>query len=128
MALQYDPSATLNAHGNALTSASLAANTAVSFTVDFTSSTLGGFVQIWNTGGGTVAATNGLQVQVFATADTTPNYDTIPFGGVNFTIATVTSTAARQSFFLPTGKFQVTLTNLDVTNAITVEATKAPVA
>jgi hypothetical protein len=128
MPLQYDPSVTLGTAGVPLSSQALAANTAVSFTADFSTSSLGGFVQVWNTGGVTVAATNGLQVQVFATADTTPNYDTIPFGGVNFTIVTVASTAARQSFFLPTGKFRVTLTNLDVTNGITVEATTASVA
>ena len=128
MALSTDPSVTLNTRYNALSSQSLANSTSVTFTVDFSSSSLGGFVQIWNTGGGTVAATNGCQVQAFATADTGPNYDTIAFAGTNFTITTVVSTAAAQSFFLPTGKYQIKLINLDATNAVTVGATTAPVA
>jgi len=128
MALQYDPSVTFNAAYNMYASNTLAAGANISNTVDFSSSLLGGFVQIWNTGGGTVAATNGCQVQVFATADTTPSYDTVPFSGANFVIATVTSTAARQSIFLPTGKYSINLKNLDVTNAITVGITSAPVA
>jgi len=131
MALLYDPSVTLSSAGNAVASStSLNANTSTTFNVDFSSSTLGGFVQIWNTGGGTVATTNGLQIQAFATAESgaSPNYDTIAFGGVNFTIATTASTTARQSFFLPTGKYQIKLTNLDVTNGITIEATTAAMA
>jgi len=128
MALQCDPSVTLETVGNVLTSGSLAANTSTTFTVDFSTSTLGGYVQVWDTGGGTVATTNGCQVQAFLAGDTTPNYDTVPFAGTLFTITTVVSTAARQSFFLPTGKWQIKLTNLDVTNAITVEATSQPLA
>ena len=128
MALSSDPSVTFNARYNALGSVSLASSGTTSFTADFSSSALGGFVQIWDTGGATVAATNGCQVQAFATADTSPNYDTIAFAGTNFTITTVQSTAAAQSFFLPSGKYQIKLTNLDATNAITVGATTASVA
>ena len=127
MSLASDPSVTFNSNGNALSSQSLANSTSVTFTADFSSSTVGGFVQVWDTGGGTVATTNGCQVQAFATADTGPNYDTVAFAGVNFVITTVVSTAARQSFFLPTGKYKIQLTNLDATNSITVEATTAPV-
>jgi hypothetical protein len=127
LSLQYDPSATLSTAGNALSSGSLAASASTTFTVDFSANTLGGFVQCWNTGGGTVAGTNGLQVQAFSTSDTTPNYDTIAFGGINFTIPTTASTAVRQSFFLPTGKYQIKFTNLDASNAITVEATSAAI-
>ena len=123
-----DPSVTFNAQYNALASGSLSASGTTTFTADFSSSKLGGFVQIWDTGGATVAATNGCQVQCFATADTGPNYDTIAFAGTSFTITTVASTAAAESFFLPTGKYKVQLTNLDATYAITVGATTAPVA
>lgn len=128
MPLGADPSVTFNAHYNALASQVCTNGTPLTFTVDFSSSSLGGFVQIWNTGGGTVNATNGCQVQAFATADTTPHYDTIPFAGVNFVITTVASSANAQSFFLPTGKYQVNLQNLDASNTITVGATTAPVA
>jgi hypothetical protein len=129
MALQYDPSVTFNTAGNAIASGTtIAASGSTSFTADFSSNSLGGFIQIWDTGGATVAATNGLTVAAYTTADTTPNWDTVIFGGVNFTIATVASTAARQSFFMPTGKYKIVLTNLDASNAISVEATTAPVA
>jgi hypothetical protein len=127
VALQYDPSVGLSTRYNALASGSLAANSSTTFTADFSANCLGGFVQVWNTGGGTVAATNGCQVQAFATADTGPNYDTVAFAGTNFTIATVVSTAAAQSFLLPAGKYQIKLTNLDLSNAITVGATTATV-
>jgi len=127
MALQYDPSVTLNARYNAYASQSLAAATSATFTADFSTSSLGGFVQIWDTTT-TVAGTNGLQVQAFATADTGPNYDTVAFAGTNFILAPAGSSTGAQSFFLPTGKYQIKLTNLDGTNAITVGATTAPVA
>jgi hypothetical protein len=125
MSLNADPSVTLGSTGNAKASSSLAASGTVSFVVDFSTSTLGGFVQIWDTTT-TVAATNGLAVQAFATADGT-NFDTVPFGAVNFTMSPAASSTARQSFFLPTGKYTITLTNLDATNAVTIEATSAPV-
>jgi len=128
MALQYDPSVTAEAAGNIYASNSLAAATAVNNTVDFSTNTLGGYVQVWNTGGGTVATVNGCQVAAYLAGDTTPHYDTIPFAGTIFTIPTTVSTAAGQSFFLPTGKGQVTVTNLDATNAITVEITSQPLA
>jgi len=128
VALQYDPSVTLNTRYNAYSSQSLAAATSTTFTADFSSNSLGGFVQVWNTGSGSVAGTNGCQVQAFATADTGPNYDTVAFAGTNFTITTVASTAAAQTVFLPTGKYKIQLTNLDASNAITVGATTAPVA
>ena len=128
MSLLYDPSVTFNTRYNALSSQTCTNGTPLTFTVDFSNSRLGGFVQVWNTGGGTVAATNGCQVQAFATADTGPNYDTVAFAGTNFTITTVVSTAAAQSFFLPTGKYKIQLSNLDTANTITVGATTAPVA
>ena len=127
MALTADPSVTFSSQYNARSNTTLAAGASANFTADFSTSSLGGFVQVWNTGGGTVAGTNGCQVQAFATSDGT-HYDTIPFGGVNFTITSVVSTQNGQSFFLPTGKYQITVTNLDVTNDITVGATTAPVA
>ena len=128
MPLTVDPSVTLNTRYNAYGSQTLANAASTTFAVDFSSSSLGGFVQVWDTGGSSVAATNGCQVQAFATADTGPNYDTVAFAGTNFTFTTVASTPAAQSFFLPTGKYQIKLTNLDATNAITVGATTAPVA
>ena len=92
-----------------------------------TGSALGGRVQVWNTGGATVAGTNGLQVTIYSTSDGT-NYDTLPFGGTGFIIPTTASTAVLQSFDLPPGQYKIVLKNLDTANAITVEATLATVA
>lgn len=87
-----------------------------------TGTALSGRVQVWSKGGGTVAATNGCQVQVFSTSDGT-NYDTVPFAAISFVIANAVSTQYYQSFELPPGQYKLTLTNLDTVNAITVEAT-----
>ncbi len=46
---------------------------------------------------------------------------------VDFTIPTTVSTAVYQSFALPTGKYDIKLTNLDATNAVTVEITSSTV-
>ncbi len=118
------PSMTFNAQANAQASGSLAANTSVTFAVD-ASAKFEVQVQVKNTGGGTVAATNGLQVQVFRRFGAGPTDDTIAV--VQFTIPTTTSTTAYQSFALPTGKYDIKLTNLDVTNAITIESTTSTV-
>jgi len=117
------PSVTYNTAGNALASQALGASASVSFTVDFSTSSYGGWLQAWNTGGGTVAATNGLQAQILAAGDTTPNYDTIALFA--FTITTIASATNRKSILLPTGKYNVKLTNLDATNGITVVASSA---
>lgn len=77
-------------------------------------------VQVKNTGGGTVAATNGLQVDVFRYVDGGTRKDTIAM--TTLIIPTTTSTEKEQSFALPTGHYSVKFTNLDVTNAITVDA------
>lgn len=128
MALAADPSVTYNSAGNILaTSTSIAASGSNSAgVVDFSTNSLGGWVQFTDTGGGTVAATNGLQVQVFPAGDGTPNYDTVAM--VTIAITTVVSTASRQSVLLPTGKYSIKLTNLDATNAITAGITSNPIA
>jgi hypothetical protein len=136
MALSAAPSFTPGSVGNIYGPSSLAGNTSTTqgpFYVGVfgqvgaqgtstTGSALSGRVQVWNTGGGTVATTNGLQVQVFSTADGT-NYDSVGFGGLNFVIATTASTATLQSFDLPPGQYKIKFTNLDGTNAVTVTAT-----
>ncbi len=65
-----------------------------------TGAALSGRVQVWSKGGTAVASTNGCLVQVFSTSDGT-NYDTVPFSGVSFVIASAISTQAYQSFELP---------------------------
>jgi hypothetical protein len=132
MSLSAAPTFTAGSAGNLVSSASLAAGATTTqvFYIGVsgqtgavgsitTGSALAGRVQVWNTGGGTVASTNGLQVQILSTSDGT-NYDTIAYAGS--TITTVVSTAVRASYDLPPGQYKLSLTNLDATNAITVEA------
>ena len=92
-----------------------------------TGSAVSGRIQVWSKGGTSVAATNGCLVQVFSTSDGT-NYDTVPFAGVSFVIANAVSAQYYQSFELPPGQYKLLLSNLDTTNAITVEATLGTIA
>lgn len=76
-------------------------------------------LQIKNTGGGTVAATNGLEVSILQNTSTTPRFDTE--ANPKFIIPTTVSTEKEQTITLGTGHYRISLKNLDVTNAITVD-------
>ena len=127
----YFPQVTVNAQNNLLSSQSLSGGASVSQTLDLTgvggtgtgtaSGNFSADIQVKNAGGGTVATTNGCQVSVYRGFGTTPTWDTVPV--LQFTIPTTASTTALQSFHLETGRYQITLTNLDGTNAITVGLT-----
>jgi hypothetical protein len=136
MSLPAQPTFTPGSPGNIYASNSLAASASITTSAFYigvagqtgaqgsttTGSALSGHVQVWNTGGATVSAGSGLQVQAVSTSDGT-NYDTVALGGVNFVIATSVSTTAIESFELPPGQYKLKLTNTDTANAITVEAT-----
>ena len=135
MSLQYAPTFTNGTAGNLIASGALThgATTTANFYVGVsgqsgaqgsitTGSAIFGRVQVWNTGGSSVTSGAYVQVQIFSTSDGT-HYDTITYGGINFQIATVASTAAYQSFDLPPGQYQISLYNSDSTNSTTVEAT-----
>ncbi len=66
---------------------------------------------------GTVAGTAGLQIDVYR------RYGSVPTTGesvfLTYTLASVGSTTSSLDFFLPTGKYNIKLTNLDATNALT---------
>ncbi|HLW67826.1 MAG TPA: hypothetical protein VKS79_21085 [Gemmataceae bacterium] len=109
------PSMTFNALGNIVSNASVAASGTRTDAVDG-STKFETQVQVDVTFG-TVAATNGFQVQVFRRFGAGPTDDTIAI--VNFTIAGVGSTTVIQSFALPTGKYDIKVTNLDATNGVT---------
>jgi hypothetical protein len=126
MSLSTDPSMTANSKGNIINNVTVTNGTPQTATIDFSTNSLGGFVQVWNVPG-TASTTSGLQVQIFATADGT-NFDTVAFAGTNFTIPSVTSTTAVQSVFLPTGKYQINLQNLDASHTVAAYVTSAPVA
>lgn len=117
------PSMTFNAAGNALSSQSLAAaanvNTA---TLDY-STKIEAQVHVKNTPGATVAATRGCQIDVYRMYGSTPTIaqsSSIPVA----TLPSATGSVAESlDFYLGTGKYQIKLTNLDASNAITVEIT-----
>jgi hypothetical protein len=92
-----------------------------------TGTAVSGRIQVWSKGGTSVSTTNGCLVQVFSTSDGT-NYDTVPFAGVSFIIANAVSTQNYQSFELPPGQYKLSLSNLDTSVAITVEATLGTIA
>ena len=77
---------------------------------------------VLNTPGGTVAGTRGLRVDVYRRYGSTPTTGQTPF--LTYTLPSATaSTAESIDFFLPCGKYNILLTNLDATNAITVAIT-----
>ncbi len=109
---------TLNSVGNLLASVTAShTGTLQTFTADFTG-VMTGQVQIEDSAG-TVAATNGCQVSVYRIFTT--NTDNVPI--LQFAITSVASTIEFASIELPSGKYSITLKNLDVTNDITVVAT-----
>jgi hypothetical protein len=129
----YQIGNTINALNNGISSGTLAASGTANFTLDLTgvgstgtgtstTGDLGAIVNNTSTPGGTVAATNGLQVQQFNGHGTTPTYTTVAV--VQFTIPSVASTNANQDYTV-NGPCRIKnlQTNLDATNAITAGAT-----
>lgn len=115
------PVYTGNAAGNLDTSASLAAATDRSVNWDI-SAKFEGQVTVKNTPGGTIAATRGLKVEVFRRHGSSPTTSPSPF--LAFTLpSAVPSTAESGEIFLGPGKYTIKVTNLDASNAVTVEIT-----
>lgn len=128
MALTADPSVTYNNDGNILalgTSISASSNSNGNI-VDFSTNTLGGWINILAKGGTTVNTTNGCQVGIFPLSSANSRYDTISIPA--FTLTMVVSTNSSESIVVPTGKYNVQLTNLDPANAITAGITSNPIA
>lgn len=123
-ATNFAPVMTFNTQAGLLASGSLAASGTSTTALD-ASTKFEAQVQVKNVGGGSVAGTNGLQVDVFRRFGGGPTDDTIAM--MTFVIPTTVSTTKYQSFSLPTGKYDIKLTNLDASNAITVEMTSSTV-
>jgi len=119
------PTITYGTAGNLSASASLANASPVTVTADFSTTKFGGLITAKGTGGGTVAATNGLRVQIFELGDTVPTADTI--ATTDYTIPMTTSTVAQRGFRVPTGKYSVKITNLDTSNTITAQLTSSDI-
>jgi hypothetical protein len=110
-----------NAAGNIRSSASLAASGTANYDVDY-STAFEGQVNVKNTPGGTVAATRGVRVDIFRRYGSTPTKASSPF--LTYTQPSATaSTAESLDIFLGPGKYNITITNLDTANAVTVEIT-----
>lgn len=119
------PSMTFGAVGNVRASASLAASGTASYQIDL-SAKIEGQITVTNTPGGTVAATRGVRVDFFPRYGSTPEDSLI--AAFSYTMpSTAASTEESKTFFVGTGQWTVKVTNLDVTNAVTLEITSATV-
>ena len=121
MSSSTTPTYTASAAGNIHTSASLAASATANDNYDG-SAVFETQVHVLNTPSGSVAATRGLKVEVFRRYGTTPTTGQTAF--LTYTLpSTTASTAESLDFYLPTGQYNIKITNLDASNAVTVEIT-----
>lgn len=121
MATTTTPTYTGNSAGNIHASASLGASATANDNYDG-SGVFETQVHVKNTPGGSVAATRGLKVEVFRRYGSTPTTGETAF--LTYTLpSAVASTAESIDVYLPCGQYNIKLTNLDGTNAITVEVT-----
>ena len=104
-----------NSAGNVLASATIAAGGNTSATQDY-SAQFEGIVQL-SVNFATVAATAGVQVDVFARVGSGPAIDTIAV--LTRIMPATASTTKLMSIRLPTGRYTIKLTNLDATNSVT---------
>lgn len=115
------PSMTFGAPGNIRASATLAAFASATYDVDY-STKIEGQITVKNTPGGTLHATRGVKVEVFLRYGSGPTVSTIPIQ--TLTLGSITaSTPESAPLFLSTGKYQIKITNIDISNAVTVEIT-----
>jgi len=112
---------TRNAPGNIRTSSSLAASGVATYDVDY-SAKLEGQVTVKNTPGGTIAATRGVRVDVYLIYSSSNVVTTIAIQSLSLA-STTASTAESAPLFLTTGKYRISITNIDISNAVTVEIT-----
>lgn len=111
------PVMTKGALGGALGSATIAASATRNF--DIIASTKLEAQLVVQGNFGTIAATAGLKIEIFAQFGTTPTNATVN-PNFSFTIPAVSGLQYSPRIYLPTGDWHVILTNLDATNSITV--------
>jgi hypothetical protein len=107
---------TTNAAGNLLASTSIAASGTNSTTNLDASAAFEAQVQVSVTFG-TISSTSGLQIDVYRRIGSGPATDTRPI--ISLVIPSTASTTTLQSFALPTGRYNIKLTNLDAANSVT---------
>lgn len=122
MSTSFAPVMTFNAAGNVIASGSLAGGASTNANVDV-SAKFAGIVTVTNTPGGSVSSTRGVQIQIFNRYGSTPT--TAPTAMITITLPSASASTAESAppIALPPGKYNVTLTNLDASNAVTVAAT-----
>lgn len=121
MATNTTPVYTGNSAGNIRTSASLAASGTANYDVDY-STKWEAQIHVLNTPGGSVAGTRGVRVDIYRRYGSSPTTGQTPF--VTYTLPSATaSTAESGDILLGPGKYNIKITNLDATNAVTVEIT-----
>lgn len=116
------PSYTGNTAGNIDNDGSLAASATRNKNWDI-SPKFEGQVTVLNTPGGAIhATTRGVRVDVYRRYGATPETAPSPF--LTFTLPSAAiSTAESLNFWLGPGIYNIKITNLDVTNAVTVQIT-----
>lgn len=115
------PTYTGNTANNVIASGSIAASGTANANVDY-SAVLEAQIHVINTPGGSVAATRGLKVEVFRRYGATPT--TAESALLTFTLPSATaSTAESLDVYLGPGKYNIKLTNLDASNAVTAGVT-----
>jgi len=119
MSTSTTPVMTFNGAGNLRASASLAASATFNNDVDY-STKFEAQIHIKNTPGGTVSATRGLRIDVYRRYSSGPATADSPMM-IFFLPSQTISVAESLDFFLPTGKWNIKVTNLDAAQAVTVE-------
>ena len=115
------PSYTGNTANNVIASGSIVASGTTNASVDY-SAVFEAQIHVINTPGGSVSATRGLRVDVYRRYGSTPT--TGESAMLTYTLPSATaSTAESLDFFLPTGKYNIKLTNLDAAQAVTAGVT-----
>lgn len=121
MATTTTPVYTGNLAGNIRSSASLAASGTANYDVDY-STKWEAQIQVLNTPGGSVAGTRGVRVDIYRRRGSSPTTGATAF--LSYTLpSTTASTAESWDIFVGPGKYNIKITNLDATNAVTVEIT-----
>lgn len=120
------PAITYGSAGNVVASGSVSGGASTTATsVDFsTSGAFGGDIAVKVTTGGTVAGTNGCRLDIYAQGDASSTFDTVATYTYTFSGLSA-STTYQKSLRVPTGIYNVKATNLDATNAITVQITSS---
>jgi len=115
------PSYTGNTANNVIASGSIVASGTTNASVDY-SAVFEAQIHVINTPGGSVSATRGLRVDVYRRYGSTPT--TGESAMLTYTLPSATaSTAESLDFYLPTGKYNIKLSNLDAVQAVTAGVT-----